>query len=153
FTQPQLGLVVDCPPAPGTQGELVFYSGVVSNAGDVALSGVLVTDDKAGFVTQISGLAPAETADFFGMYFATDCGPAVLTAVTTTALDICTGAGVSNQVSAACPIVCVDFPAPVLLNPRITGSQFRFSFDTTQDRAYTVEFSDAVRPTNWQTLT
>jgi hypothetical protein len=41
----------------------------------------------------------------------------------------------------------------VLVNPRITGGQFRFSFDTTPSRAYTVEYSDAVRPTNWQALT
>lgn len=152
-TAPQLSLVVDCPPAETRVGQLAFYTGSVSNAGNVTVRDLLLTDNQAGFVAQFSTLAPTETADFFGFYVATNCGEAVATAVTATGFDLCLGGGVSQQATAACAIACGDFQALVLLNPHMTGGQFRFAFDTAEGRAYTVECSDAVPPVNWQPLT
>ena len=164
LTTPQIRLTVECPPAPARQGQLLFYSGSVSNSGDFAVSDVRITDDKAGFVAQFALLAPAETADFFGTYVATNCGPNVLTLVTATAVDVCTGARISHQVSASCPILCPTVsgrglneppanPAPRLLNPGIVGGQFQFTLVTEPGRAYTVEYTEAARPLAWQALT
>ncbi len=154
LTAPRLGIVVDCPPAGALLGELVFYSGAISNVGDVTVSDVLVTDNHAGFLTQIATLVPRETADFFGFYLATNCGPSVLTRVTATGFDFCTGGSVSNEVTTACVIVCPPSQAaPVLLDPQINGGLFQFSLLTELGRPYRVEYAKAVAPVNWQLLT
>lgn len=149
-TTPRLSLRVECPPAATLLGELQFYAGSVSNAGDVTLSGVVVTDNQSGFVAQIATLSPTETADFFGLYLATSCGPNVVTLLAATAVDFCTGGGVSNQVSAACAVNCTATEGPVLLNPIVVSGQFQFSFATVPGRTYVVQSTDAVEPANWQ---
>ena len=40
-----------------------------------------------------------------------------------------------------------------LLNPKVSGGQFTFSFATEQNRNYKVQYTDNVVPANWQTLT
>ena len=152
-TTPRLAVTVDCPAEPTTQGGLFFYSGSVSNAGDVMVKDVIVTDIQAGTTNQIGMLAPTETADFFSFYFATDCGPAVVTTVTVSGFDLCSGAGVSQPGSAYCAINCSPDAAPKLSNPLITGGQFKCSFGTGEGRDYLVQYSDAVLPVNWQILT
>jgi hypothetical protein len=150
-TTPRVTIRVACPTATAL-GELVFYSGTVSNSGDV-LTSVTIADNQSGVLLEIPALATEETADFFGMYVATNCGPDATTLVTATAEDFCTGATVTNQVSTGCFILCPTTEPPVLVNSRVSGGQFSFDFATEPSRTYTVQYSDEARPTNWQFLT
>ena len=153
ITTPRLSLTVNCPPDPASQGQLLVYSGSVSNAGDVALGDILVTDDKAGFVTEIFALAPGETEEFVGFFVPTNCGPNLLTLVSATAWDVCTGGSVSNQVSASCLVICPTNQPPSLISPSVHTNVFTFSFGTVPGKSYTVEFTPSLSPVNWQTLT
>jgi hypothetical protein len=154
-TTPQLTVRVDCPPQPAAQGEPLIYSGSVSNAGDVVLTDVLVTDDKAGYVTQISALAPGEVAEFTGGFTPTNCGPDFVTIVTGTARDACTGGPITKQLNAVCPVICVEGSSPplVIANPHLDGNEFHFSFLTANGLTYTVQFTPLLVPANWQELT
>ena len=151
-TTPRLDLVVDCPLAPALLGEVLFYSGSVSNAGDVMVSSVLITDNHGGYPAELTGLEPGATADFFSFYLATNCGPGVLTLVTATALDACTGGSVSNQASVACSILCPPTVSPVLIQPVVAGGQCKFSFATELGRTYVVQATDSLRPVTWRSL-
>jgi hypothetical protein len=149
ITTPQLSLVVDCPATPPMLGEVFFYSGSVSNAGDVPLSSVLITDNQAGYVAEIPALGLQETVDFFGFYLTTNCGPGVVTLVAASGFDFCTGGSVGHQVSASCPVLCPTAPAPVSLKPGLAGGQFKFTVATELGRTYTVQCTDSLRPMNW----
>ena len=74
------------------------------------------------------------------------------TLVTATAADFCTGLTVTNQVSTGCLVLCPTITPPVLVNSRVSGDQFAFAFDTEPSRTYTVQYTDELVPTNWQTL-
>jgi hypothetical protein len=123
----------------------------VSNAGDIALENVTVTDDQAGFITQIETMAPGETATYSASYTPTNCGASTST-VTATALDGCTGTAITNRVTQACVITCPP-SAVTILNPRIEAGKFTFSFLTQTGSLYTVQFTPALLPINWQLLT
>lgn len=153
ITTPRLGLTVNCPPVPVSQGQLLIYSGTVSNAGDVALGDIIVADDRIGFVTEIPALAPGETEDFIGYFVPTNCGPDLLTTVSATAGDVCTGGSVSNQVTASCLVICPPTQPPNLISPALQDGQFGFSFGTELGKSYTVQFTPSLSPVNWQTLT
>ena len=152
-TTPRLEVTLDCPAEPPVQGGYFFYSGSVSNAGDMTLKDVVVTDNQGGGPISIGQLAPTETADFFNFYVATDCGPAALTTVTASGNDLCTGVAISKAGSKACEIICSADAPPKLVNPLITSGQFRCSFGTGLGRNYLVQYSDVVVPVSWQSLT
>src|SRR5262249_12849869 len=118
-TIPRIALQVDCPATPPAQGEMFFYSGSVSNSGDVTVSDLIVADDKSGLLMHVASLAPTETADFFGFYLATNCGPNMVTRVTVIGPDACSGISVSNQFNASCSVICPG--ALVLVNPTANG--------------------------------
>jgi uncharacterized repeat protein (TIGR01451 family) len=153
ISTPQLKVNVACPQTPPLLGQSLVYSGSVSNAGDIALVEVFVSDNKVGFVTEIFALAPGETAGFLGSYVPGNCGSNVVTLVTASAFDACTGFSISNQVAAACLVTCPTNQPPTLTNPGIIDQQFKFSFATEQGRTYTVQYTDTLVPLNWQTLT
>jgi len=154
ITTPQLNVRVDCPPQPARQGELLNYSGSVSNSGDVVLMDVLVTDDKTGYVAQISALAPRETAEFTGSFTPTNCGPGSATLVTGTARNACTGDIIGDQFNAACPVLCLDAPPQVVIaNPHLSENGFQFSFRAESGLTYTVQYSLTLAPSDWQPLT
>ena len=151
-TTPRLALSVECPVSPPRLGEYFLYSGMVSNAGDVTVSSVVI-EDQAGYVTQFPALEPGASEVFFGFHLTTNCGANVATLVRATAFDVCTGGSISNQGSAVCAVLCPPSVSPVLLNPVIVGGQFRFSIATELGRTYTVQYTSALRPVNWQPLT
>jgi hypothetical protein len=62
------------------------------------------------------------------------------------------GATITSS-SAAISVTNSPASAVSLLNPRLNGSVFSFSFLTEGGRSYTVQFTPAINPTNWQTLT
>jgi hypothetical protein len=154
ISSPQLDIDVACPEPPPLLGQPLVYSGTVSNAGDIVLVDVFVTDNQVGFITEIFALAPGETEEFVGAYLPVNCCSNVVT-VTATAFDACSGIDVSNVVSAPCTVTCPTNQPQLLMltNPAVKGQQFQFSFATEQCKDYTVQYTDVLVPPNWQPLT
>jgi hypothetical protein len=153
ITTPRIAVSRDCPPSPVTVGDLVFFSGVVSNSGNATLNNVLVVDDQAGIVLDNLALAPGESVPYFGMYIPTNCGPNAMSAVTASASDVCTGIVVSNRFVTSCSVTCTTSQPLVLFGEAIAGGNFVFSFDTEPNQTYKVQCTDSLLPVNWQTIT
>jgi hypothetical protein len=153
ITTPRISVTRDCPPSPATVGDLLFFSGTVSNSGNATLNNVTVVDDQAGVVMDNIALAPGESVPFLGMFIATNCGPNTASAVAATASDVCTGIVVSNRFVASCSIICTTPQPLVIYGEAWSGGHFVFSFDTESNQTYTVQFTDALLPLNWQTIT
>jgi hypothetical protein len=135
-----------------TQGDLVFFTGVVSNTGNATLGNVTVIDDQAGDVLDNLVLAPGEAVPYLGMFVTTNCGPNIASGVTAIGNDICTGVVVSNRFVTSCPIVCPTVASVTLFGMKVVGTNFVFSFVTEQNHNYTVQYTDSLTPVNWQTL-
>lgn len=151
-TTPRLAVTRDCPPGPVSEGDLVFFTGLVTNSGNATLANVTVIDDQAGDVLDNLVLAPGETAFYLGMYLVTNCGPNVASAVTAFGSDVCTGVTVSNRFVTACSITCPPTPVVTLFGMGVQGTNFVFSFATEANQDYTVQFTDSLNSPNWQSL-
>ena len=153
ITTPKITVTRDCPPPPVNLGELVFFTGVVSNSGNATLANVLVVDDQAGVVLDSQAMAPSEALWYWGMYFPQDCGAQAASGVTATANDVCTGTVVSNRFVTVCAVICPPTQPVTIFGARINGEHFEFSFETATDRTNTVQCTDSLMPTNWLNLT
>jgi len=104
---PRLSLIKICPPNPVAPGQLLIYSGIVSNSGTVTITNVFVVNDRPVLETPVIGpitLAPGQSTNFTGSYLAPYdcCGPCVDT-LTARGKEFCTGSNVVATASAACP--------------------------------------------------
>ena len=105
-------------------GELLTYSGTVSNTGNITLFSVTVVDNQPNTNALVLGpiiLAPGELATFAGSYVVPVdfCGNDTATA---SGFDLCSGALVTNSFTAICPIAhnprigvtkqCPELPTP-----------------------------------------
>jgi len=104
-TTPAIAITQSCPPNPVAPGGLLNYSGSVSNAGNITLTGIVVTNDRSGAapVFTLASLAPGASALFSGSYTAPTSGNATSTA-TIRAASLCNVA-VTNSASSTCPIL------------------------------------------------
>jgi hypothetical protein len=154
ITTPAIRVTRDCPPGPPIMGDLVFITGIVSNAGNGTLTQVVVTDDHAGELVSNLSLAPGEAVWLFGTYFTTNCGPAVPEGISATGRDVCTSVLVSNRYDTTCIVLCpTNAPAPVVLqSPRVEGGNFIFTIQSQTGASYVVEFTPTLGPGNWQSL-
>jgi uncharacterized repeat protein (TIGR01451 family) len=152
---PKIAVSRQCPPGEVIIGQLVFISGMVSNSGNATLNNVLVVDDQAGLLINNLALAPGEALGYFGMFTATNCGPNVASGITASANDVCTGILVTNRVTITCAVTCMGGApqAVVLVDPRIQGGNFIFSFLSEGGENYRIEYTDSLSTINWQTLT
>ena len=152
ISHPQLTLAVDCPQPAPMLGQLVSYWGTVINSGDITVASVQISDNHTGYLTEISALAPGETAEFFGgPYLVTNCGPNVVTVVSASAFDMCTLANVSTQFRSTCAVGCDTPKPPLLINVQnVNGQNFRFSFATELGRTYIVQYTASLTTPNWQ---
>jgi hypothetical protein len=85
----------------------ITFNGTVTNTGNVTLSNVTVSDDKAGQVLGPITLAPGASAAYSGSYVATECPSTdTVTAAGTvaTAPGICAATVVQAQASATCSV-------------------------------------------------
>jgi len=153
ISTPRISVTRDCPPGPVNQGDLVFFTGTVSNPGNATLGNVTVIDDQAGDVLDNLVLAPGETVPYMGMYIPTSCGPALASGVTATGSDICTGVVVSNRFVTSCGILCPQAGPVTLFGAKVVGANFVFSFETQPNQNYAVQFTDSLSPVNWLPLT
>jgi len=131
LVRPRVAVTKLCPPAPVAPGGVLTFSGVVSNAGDVPLTNVLVVNDRPAADTVVFGpvnLAVGEARSFTASYTVPEdaCGPWSDT-VTATATSIC-GSNVTHSASASCAAAIVSAirvakfcpPAPVRVGAVLT---------------------------------
>ena len=103
---PAITVTKTCPVSGGVPGQLLVYSGTVSNAGNVTLTGVVVVDNQPSPNTQVysvASLAPGASANFTGSFLApTNCSAS--DTLTATGTSTC-GVVVNSTFGATCPIV------------------------------------------------
>jgi uncharacterized repeat protein (TIGR01451 family) len=124
FTAPNIVVSRVCPSIPLQPGDLLTYSGMVSNAGNITLTGVTVVDSEPANNSPVLGpitLAPGEFATYIGSYIVPPdlCGGDTVTA---SGLDACGFVTASNKVTTICPIIsspainvfknCPSLPTP-----------------------------------------
>ena len=124
-TTPRIAVTQSCPANPPSLGGVLNYSGTVSNAGNITLTNVVVTDDQTGAnsVFTVATLAPGASSSFTGSYTVPASGCAVTSTLTANASDKCTGALVAANATATCPVQgasniavtlgCPDTPTPL----------------------------------------
>ncbi len=104
-TTPLLAITQHCPANPVSPGGLLTYSGTVSNAGNITLNNLVVTNNQSGNTPLISvaTLTPGGSTNFTGSYIAPATGATTSTS-TARATSLC-GVPVTNTASSTCPIL------------------------------------------------
>jgi uncharacterized repeat protein (TIGR01451 family) len=107
LTVPEIVVTKVCPTLPVAPGEVLQYSGTVSNAGNIALVDVTVVSSLPQPDSLILGpidLMPGESVPYFAAYTASAdfCGTDTVTA---RGLDGCTAVPVVDSVMTTCPVV------------------------------------------------
>jgi hypothetical protein len=152
ITTPRITVTRDCPLS-AREGDLVFFTGSVSNSGNATLGSVSIVDSQAGVVLDNIALAPGEAVPFVGMYIPTNCGPNVNSSLVASGIDVCTGVVVSNQFIVNCSIGCPPVQTVTIFGAKVKEGSFQFSFNTDSGPTYTVQLTDLLLPLNWQPLT
>ncbi len=107
---PAIALTKSCPPEPVVPGELLVFTGTVTNIGNITLTNVVVVNNHPAENTHVFGpvtLAPGEGAAFTGSYtVATNAN----TCFETSTLYVqgrsqCDGSVASAAASSSCPVV------------------------------------------------
>jgi PKD repeat protein len=62
------------------------------------------------------------------------------------------GPGGTNSLGRPAYILVTEMPPVILPGPQVSGDNFLFSFPTTTNKTYTVQYSDSLDGPNWQTL-
>jgi uncharacterized repeat protein (TIGR01451 family) len=132
-TNPRLIVTQNCPPGAVGPGGLLTYSGTVSNAGSIALTNIVVVNDRSGATPIFTALIllPGRSTNFTGSYTVpagADCS--ITSTVTVRGSDNCSGRAVTNAASATCavngtPLIAVSLNCPVI--PVVTGSAITLS--------------------------
>jgi uncharacterized repeat protein (TIGR01451 family) len=132
-TTPRITVTKNCPLLPTQRGGLYTYSGSVSNAGNVSLVNVYVTDDEPTNNTPVLGpltIAPGLAVNFTNSYVAPTCCCLIIDTLTARGQDHCSGSNVSNTATAVCPLLTIPSLAVVPAcppNPIPMGSVYQFS--------------------------
>ena len=106
-TAPEIEVIQFCPSAPVLQGGVLTYSGIVSNAGNITLTNVVVLNDRTGTrpVFTAATFAPGAVANFTGSYVVPVNCCSVSSTVTASGRDACTGALVTDTHTTTCPVL------------------------------------------------
>jgi len=107
LTSPRIVVTKVCPPTAVRPGEVLRYSGTVSNAGNITLVNVTLVNTQPSAGSPILGpiaLAPGEVVSYDASYLVPPdfCGTDTVTA---SGLDACSFAPVVNSVTTTCAIV------------------------------------------------
>ncbi len=123
---PGIKVTKACPTQPVPPGQLLTFSGSVSNTGNVTLTNIVVVDSQPVANTTVftlPSLAPGAVANFTGSYTApTNCS--VSDTLTATASSRC-GVGVSSTASVTCPILTRPQIAVAVVCPESPGGARR----------------------------
>ncbi len=105
LTSPAIAVTKTCTDAPAP-GQPITFAGTVTNTGNVTLSNVACTDDKAGPVSlSTTTLAPGTSVAYSGSYVPS--GSPSTDTVTCTGTDAINGGTVSSSASATCNVPTV----------------------------------------------
>jgi uncharacterized repeat protein (TIGR01451 family) len=128
---PGIKVTKSCPIQPVAPGQLVTFSGSVSNTGNVTLTNIVVVNNQPAPNTAVftqASLAPNAVANFTGSYVApTNCS--VADTLTATAISSC-GVAVTNSASASCPILTtpqITVTAACPTAPVLSGGSLTYS--------------------------
>jgi hypothetical protein len=148
-TSPMLAVSQICPASPVSAGDLLTYSGSVSNAGNITLTGIRVRHDQGGSspILSTNSLAPGSTATFSGTFVAPAIGPVTSTS-TADGLTPC-GEPVTGSASSTCPILAAT---PIAPTPTIALGLFRLSFASQLGKQYSVQYKTALSDPVWSDL-
>jgi uncharacterized repeat protein (TIGR01451 family) len=132
FTSPGIVVTKVCAPGVLRPGDLLTYSGIVSNTGNITLINVTVVNNQPGAGSSLLGpidLAPGQSAPYAASYIVPDdfCGNDTVTA---SGLDVCGNAPVANSVTTTCPVTTTPLIAVTKLcppQPTPHGGQLIFS--------------------------
>ena len=132
-TNPRLIVTQNCSASPVSPGGVLTYSGSVSNAGNIALTNVVVTNDRTGATSVFTAilLLPGASSNFTGSYFVpagTDCS--ITSTLVARGHDNCSGSVVTNAASATCAVLGTPLVAVTLNCPATavaTGGSITFS--------------------------
>jgi len=120
-----------CPAQPVAPGQLLTFSGSVSNTGNVTLTGIVVVNNQPSANTTVftaASLAPGAVVNFTGSYLApTNCS--VTDTLIATAASVC-GVPVTNSATATCalittPAISVSLNCPA--NPTLAGTLLTYT--------------------------
>jgi len=109
-TTPRITVTKHCPLLPTPRGGLYTYSGSVSNAGNVSLVNVYVTDDQPTNNTPVIGpitVAPGLAVNFTNSYVAPMCCCLIIDTLTVRGQDHCSGSNVTDTATAVCPMLTI----------------------------------------------
>jgi uncharacterized repeat protein (TIGR01451 family) len=128
---PGLKVTKACPASPVAPGQLLTFSGSVSNTGNVTLTNIVVVDNQPAANTRVfsaASLAPHAVTNFTGSYAApTNCS--VADTLTATASSSC-GVLVSDTASVTCPILTTPLIAVTAIcpvSPILPGGPLNYS--------------------------
>ena len=151
-TAPRIVVTQSCPASPVDSGGLLTYSGTVSNAGNITLTNVVVTNDRTGTtpVFTRATLAPGAVAGFTGSYTVpVNSGCAVTSTLTANARDKCTGTPVTANAAATCPLVgAANLVVTLACPPTATPLGGLLTFSGTVSNAGNVTLTNVVVATN-----
>ena len=132
LTVPRIVVTKVCSPTAVRPGELLQYSGIVSNAGNITLVDVTIVNTQPTAGSPVFGpitLAPGESVNYYASYLVAPdfCG---VDTVTAQGLDACNFGPVVNRVTTTCPVVttpriAVTKNCPSQITPR--GGVFTFT--------------------------
>ncbi len=130
LTTPQIAVTQNCPVNPVTEGDLLIYSGTVSNEGNVTITNVVVVNDQSGAtpILTVASLPPGAATNFTGSYVAPAACSSTSTS-TATGQSIC-GVAVTNAASTTCPITTASLIAVTQncpANPALPGGLLTYS--------------------------
>ena len=150
---PRLGLLKFCPPSDPQTGQSLFHSGVVTNTGNVPLTGVQVFSRRSGRIpVRVFGpilLAPGESARFMTEATPDPEGVPSLDLLEAVGEDACSGALVS--VLADCQGVLPQ-AAPVLRSLIHGEGGATVSWSSLPGVSYLVEYSEEIPAGSWTAL-
>ena len=106
---PAIVVTKTCPPGALAPGTVLTFGGSVTNTGDIALTNVTVSSDRAltngsAMVAVFPTLTNGESATFSGSYFVPTNFCSLTTTLTVQGTTLCGLAGVTNSVAATCAV-------------------------------------------------
>ena len=153
LTSPRILVTKVCPPTAVRPGEVLQYSGTVSNPGNITLVNVTLVTTQSGAGSPIFGpiaLAPGESVSYDASYLVPSdfCGTDTVTA---TGLDACTFAPVVNSVTTSCPVITTPRIAVTKYCPSQTTLRGGlFTFTGTVSNPGNVTLTNVVVVNNYQ---
>ena len=107
LTVPKIVVTKVCPPTATRIGDVLQYSGTVSNAGNITLVNVTIVNNQPVAGSPVFGpitLAPGESVTYYASYIVPPdfCGTDTVTAQ---GLDACSLAPVTHSVTTTCPVI------------------------------------------------